>query len=238
MKPVDPATRSLLAAEYVVGTLKGKARVRFELWLRSDPALRTEVAQWASRLEPLAEAETDVEPGHHVWAGIEARIDPGRRTTRRTWLGSLVFWRWSSVVTASLAAIMFGYIVLGPPRSPSMPNDAMVVVMSDQSETPMMTVAWMPHSRGTPRLKLRVMGHQTMAPDTAWELWMIPGPGQKPQSLGLITTHATQYVQIPPSLLPALNRAAGMAMSVEPHGGSPTGSPTGPVLYSGRCVKI
>jgi anti-sigma-K factor RskA len=28
-----------------------------------------------------------------------------------------------------------------------------------------------------------------------------------------------------------------LAVSLEPRGGSPTGSPTGPVLYSGPCVK-
>jgi anti-sigma-K factor RskA len=34
-----------------------------------------------------------------------------------------------------------------------------------------------------------------------------------------------------------LDRAAGLAMSVEPAGGSPTGLPTGPVLYAGKCIK-
>jgi anti-sigma-K factor RskA len=30
---------------------------------------------------------------------------------------------------------------------------------------------------------------------------------------------------------------ASLAVSVEPEGGSPTGSPTGPVVYSGQIVK-
>jgi anti-sigma-K factor RskA len=77
-----------------------------------------------------------------------------------------------------------------------------------------------------------------MAPDTAWELWMLPGGDAPPRSLGLITTHETQYVELPAEVVRLLNGAAGMAMSVEPRGGSPTGKPTGPVLYSGRCVQI
>jgi anti-sigma-K factor RskA len=28
-----------------------------------------------------------------------------------------------------------------------------------------------------------------------------------------------------------------LAVSLEPMGGSPTGEPTGPVMYSGPCVK-
>jgi anti-sigma-K factor RskA len=29
-----------------------------------------------------------------------------------------------------------------------------------------------------------------------------------------------------------------VAMSVEPKGGSPTGAPTGPVIFRGQCVKL
>jgi anti-sigma-K factor RskA len=29
-----------------------------------------------------------------------------------------------------------------------------------------------------------------------------------------------------------------LAVSLEPMGGSPTGAPTGPVMYSGPCVKV
>jgi anti-sigma-K factor RskA len=32
--------------------------------------------------------------------------------------------------------------------------------------------------------------------------------------------------------------AWGIAMSVEPAGGSKTGAPTGPVIFKGQCVKV
>ena len=76
-----------------------------------------------------------------------------------------------------------------------------------------------------------------MASNTAWELWMLPGGEQKPVSLGLITTHETQVVKIPEALAARLDAAYGLAMSVEPAGGSSTGLPTGPVLYAGECLK-
>ncbi len=243
MKITDPNARNLLAAEYVLGTLQGRARARFELWLRSDPALRREVAHWQQRLEPLSGTLTEVEPSAGVWTAIEARIQPKARVaeteTRRSWLDSLAFWRWSSMITATLAVIMFGYVALTPVGPAGTPDEAMVVVMADpKTEAPMMTVAWMPQQGGNPRLKVRVIGHQTMEPETAWELWMLPGGNQPPRSLGLITTHENQTVEVPASLREALNAAAGMAMSIEPKGGSPTGKPSGPVLYSGQCVKI
>ncbi len=237
MRITDPNARSLLAAEYVLGTMKGKARDRFELWLRSDPGLRKEVAVWQGRLEPLSGTAPEVAPSDRVWRNIEARI-ARRPAPRESWFGSLAFWRGSSFASAAATALLFGYIALTPRDHALTPDNAMVVVMADQQANPAMTVAWTMETRARPRLRIRVMGHQEMAPGTSWELWMLPGENQPPKSLGLITTHDTQYVEVPPDIKEKLDKAAGLAMSVEPEKGSPTGSPTGPVLYSGKCLQI
>lgn len=237
MKITDPRGRALLAAEYVLGTMTGKARARFELWLRSDPGLRREVASWQERLDPLSGTATELEPSDRVWRGIEARIAP-RAAPRESWFGSLAFWRGSSIASALAAALLFGYIALTPKDHALTPDNAMVVVMADDRSKPAMTVAWTPQDHGRPRLRIRVIGHKTMEPGTSWELWMLPGENQPPKSLGLITTHDTQYVEVPPGMKAILDQAAGLAMSVEPERGSPTGLPTGPVLYSGTRLEI
>jgi len=237
MKITDPHARSLLSAEYVLGTMKGKARTRFELWLRSDPGLRKEVATWQGRLEPLSAALPEVQPSDRVWRGIEARIQ-ARKAPRESWVSSLAFWRGSSFASAAAAALLFGFIALTPKDHTFAPGNAMVVVMTDDKSNPAMTVAWLVDEPRKPRLRIRVIGHQEMAPETSWELWMLPGGDQPPKSLGLITTHDTQYVEVPPEIRAKLDKAAGLAMSVEPAKGSPTGAPTGPVLYSGKCLQI
>ena len=57
--------------------------------------------------------------------------------------------------------------------------------------------------------------------------------GEKPRSLGLVKAQAERL-----SLPAGANiEKASFAVSVEPEGGSPTGAPTGPVLYSGQLVK-
>jgi len=239
MKLKDPKARTLIAAEYVLGTLNGRARARFELWLRSDPALRREVAQWQQHLEPLGDALPEVAPAPAVWRNIESRINPQQASLRPApWWSSLAFWRWSSAGTAALATALFAYVMITPLQHAPMPEDAMVVVMADDTARPQMTVAWAMDPVGRPRLRVRVIGHQTMEPDTAWELWALPKGEGSPRSLGLITTHETQWVEVPAGMRSVVNGAAGMAMSVEPRGGSPTGKPSGPVLYSGRCVRI
>ena len=231
MKYRDGALRDALAAEYALGTLQGRARRRFEHSLRDDPGLRREVAEWQERLAPLNDAIEPVRPPARVWRAIERRLEPSQRNWPRRLWSSLGFWR-AATVAAALLALSLSAPLLSPR------TETMVVVMADHREEPKITVSWGMQERGSKRLRIRVIGHQTMAPDTAWELWMLPPGNQRPVSLGLITTHETQTLTLPGELANSLNDAWGLAMSVEPHGGSPTGQPSGPVLYKGQCTKL
>ena len=59
--------RRLLAAEYVLGTLRGPARRRFERLARGDAALRAEQYFWEARLGQLLGAVTPVVPAPNAW---------------------------------------------------------------------------------------------------------------------------------------------------------------------------
>jgi len=235
MKFANDALRNKLAAEYVLGTMSARARRRFEINLKENPALRRAVAQWEKRLTPLALALPEIEPPSRVWQAIESRIRPGRQARRAFW-ESLSFWRISSFASGLVALALL--ILVALPGVPPADDTRMVVVMNDlQTSNPAMTVSWEPRKPGKRVMRIRVIGHADMAPGTAWELWMLPGKEQKPVSLGLITTHDAQTVIVPEPLAAKLDGAEGLAMSVEPAGGSPTGLPSGPVLYAGKCVE-
>lgn len=77
-----PALQDRLAAEYVLGTLRGRARARFQAWLRQDAALRRTVAEWEGRLAPLAAGVAEVAPPRRVWDAIEARIGAAAPATQ------------------------------------------------------------------------------------------------------------------------------------------------------------
>jgi anti-sigma-K factor RskA len=229
--------REALAAEYALGTLQGAARRRFERSLKEDPRLRHAVARWQERLAPLNEAVAPVQPPTWLWHRIRDRIQPTRHRASslgRLW-SSLGFWRFTGFASSAAAIALAAYLALAPTARQ---RELMVVVMSDEAARPALTVSWPMRARGGQLLRVRVIGHATMEPDTAWELWMLPGGDQKPVSLGLITTHETQTLIIPEQLARTINAAWGLAMSVEPKGGSPTGLPTGPVLYKGQCTRL
>jgi len=231
----NPELREELAAEYVLGTLHGRARARFRSLMRYDPFLRATVAQWEARLNPLAAAAGEIAPPPRVWLALAARVaGPARRTSR---LSSLALWRGIATMSTAFALVLALFIVVTPrPEAPM----AMVAVMSDDRGQPSMVVSWPPmRAMRDPYLRIKVLQeHPTMAPGTEWELWMLPPGTARPVSLGLISTDADQVMKLGPAMAGRMESAWGVAMSVEPKGGSPTGVPTGPVLFKGQCVKI
>ena len=236
MRFADETLRDKLAAEFVLGTMSARARRRFEFHLRGNPQLRRAVVQWETRLAPLADPLPAIEPPARVWQAIKVRLKIGGAVRSGFWQ-SLSFWRVSSFASGLLALVLIVFIAAPKPEGP-LDAGRMVVVMNDlATKKPAMAASWEPGQRGSRTLRIRVMGHAEMAPNTAWELWMLPGGDQKPVSLGLITTHETQVVRILEALAAKLDAAQGLAMSEEPAGGSPTGLPTGPVLYAGECIK-
>lgn len=235
MRYHDPQLRNGLAAEYVLGTLRGQARARFESLMRYDPALRGLVTDWEDRLTPLARAGTDIAPPASVWDALSKRIAGHAPRTR--WWESLALWRGLAATGAAFALVLAIVTGIAPEAKPAM---SMIAVMNDTQGQPAMTVSWPSmHAIRDPYIRIKVMQkHPVMAAGTAWELWMLPHGQGRPVSLGLITTDADQIMRLTPELAERIESAWGIAMSVEPKGGSPTGVPTGPMVMKGPCVKI
>jgi hypothetical protein len=101
--------RDALAAEYVLGTLRGPARRRFERSLKEAPRLRRAVAVWQNLLAPLNHSIEPVPPPARVWRHIRSRIaGSGRgRGPRLGFWASVGFWR-AAAVASSAAALLLG----------------------------------------------------------------------------------------------------------------------------------
>ena len=229
----NPELRDRLAAEYVIGTLRGRARARFQSLMRYDAGLRRTVTEWEERLTPLAAAAGEVSPPARVWQGVTRRIG-GRSSQAR-----VAFWRGLAVTSTAFALVLATFIGVKP--APELPM-ASVAVMADDKGQPSMVVSWpsMKDARD-PHVRIKVLQeHPTMAAGTAWELWMLPRGQVAPVSMGLITTDVNQVMKIKADVARRMGagEAWGIAMSVEPAGGSPTGTPTGPVIFKGQCVRV
>ena len=231
----NPELRDKLAAEYVVGTLRGRARARFQALLRYDPDLRRIVAEWEARLTPLAAAAGEIAPPARVWQAVMRRIAGAARGGGSR--AGLAFWRGLAVTSTAFVLILAAFLGMAPRPEPPM---SMVAVMNDDKGQPALVVSWPPmKAMRDPHIRIKVVQqHPVMEPGTSWEMWMLPGAKDAPVSMGLITTDADQTMKLGPALARRIEGAWGVAMSVEPARGSPTGSPTGPVIFKGQCVKI
>ncbi len=231
----NPELRDRLAAEYVLGTLVGRARARFQSLMRYDPGLRQTVAEWEERLTPLARAGKEIAPPDRVWRAIDRRV---RRVERRAgWWESLALWRTFAVTSAAFVVALGVAIGMMPRPEPPIST---VAVMSDNDGKAAMVVAWPPmKAMRDPHIRVKIVqDHPTMAPSTSWELWLLPGGKAAPVSLGQVGLDRLQVVRLPHAVTAKMQGAWGMALSIEPAGGSPTGAPTGPIIFKGECVRI
>ena len=231
----NPQLRDKLAAEYVLGTLRGRARDRFVALLRYDYDLRRIVAEWEAHLTPLAAAAGEIAPPARVWQVITKRI--AGAAGGGTWWSTLGFWRVLAVASTSLALVLATFVGMAPRPEPPM---AMVAVMNDDKGHPALVVSWPPmKTMRDPHIRVKVVQeHPVMEAGTSWEMWMLPGGKAAPVSLGLITTDRDQVMKVSPALALQMGDARSIAMSIEPARGSPTGAPTGPVIFKGQCVKL
>jgi anti-sigma-K factor RskA len=221
-----------LAAGYVAGTLRGPARRRFESLLGGHPAMRRAVTEWQAKLIPLTVSVDPVKPPPQVWKRIEARIGgataAAAKPARVSFWERLALWRGIAGV-ASAAALSLAVLVSSP--GPAQPP--IVVVLSstgaaaDGSVVPATFVASI--SGDGRSMVTKPITQVSVQADKALELWAVPPKGA-PRSLGLISANGTTIVKKGKVLVDT----AALAVSLEPPGGSPTGAPTGPVLWAGK----
>jgi anti-sigma-K factor RskA len=220
--------REKLSAEYVLGTLKGGARRRFEGWLGADAALRRAVAEWQDRLCPLAEMSPAVMPGQNVWRAIEKRIDG---LSAKSAPHNAGFWRRLSMASSAIAVMLLVVLLVRQPvMDPAAPGSTVAVLADEQAKVVMVVTG------DRRRLTVKVVAPQNIGTDKSLELWALP-KGGAPRSLGLLVADGTITLDLPDYVTP--QSVPALAVSLEPKGGSPNpNAPTGPVLYKGAWVAI
>ncbi len=228
MRRIPEAAHHALAAEYVLGTLRGRARQRFEDYRRNDGALDAVVREWEKWLTPLAEGLAPVEPPERVWRAIEARIGARPASASRSLWSSVGFW---GGLGAALAAVLVALVVLLPRQPPGASAPTMVAVLITPEQDPRIII-----EQHAGMLKVRMVKPWKDMPGQDLELWAIPRDG-KPRSLGVVAFDRDSEVRMA-NLDQKLAGSMAFAISREPLGGSksPDG-PSGPVLCSGPIAR-
>ncbi|MGH8706209.1 MAG: anti-sigma factor, partial [Burkholderiales bacterium] len=157
------------------------------------------------------------------------------------------FWRSLGLLASGAAAVLL--VVLGviapPPPQPApapmvlgapadeIPASYLAVLSDAKTQKPVLLVS---AGRKSDQLWVKTLDPAIHVPDKSLELWAVPRKGA-PRSLGLVAAGEKAMLTLAAVADQSLAEVPAFAVSLEPKGGSPTGAPTGPVLFSGPCVK-
>ncbi len=158
-------------------------------------------------------------------------------------------WRGLAIGASAIAALLAAYIAvahLAPGlislrRQPQITTGALklaavpqlVAVLQQEPTAPAFLVMLDPQQRTITIRRL------TAAPDSgrSYELWLNSNKLPNPASLGPVGNSEVTTRSIPQNIDAETMRSATYSVSLEPSGGSATGTPTGPTLFKGRMIE-
>jgi anti-sigma-K factor RskA len=216
----------LLAAEYVLGVLEADARQMVSNRAVSNAGLAAAIARWERMLAPLALLVPPVEPPAELWRRLQQAIGSAAPVVDELAAAREVrTWRWATVASLALAAGL-AFVAFLPRTAPPV---AVAALAPLSGAAPAFVARVLPGGG----LAIAALSPSHVPSNRDLELWALPAGAKKPISLGVLPAGgeriaASQYTAPGGKLL----------VSLEPKGGSPTGQPTGPVLYGGTITRL
>lgn len=233
-----------LAGEYVLGTLTHAERAEAEARIAGELAFARAVAAWERRLGPLAETVADVPPPPGLYDKIRAEIGLGPSTgtasnvvafaTReQAALRRASRWRNVAAGMTALAASLAGVVVWQGYQQSQMATQYVAVLNAGEALPAfLLTVDTRTHSFIISAMQ------KPPEPEKSYQLWLVHNDMPAPKSLGVFDGSAMDVMPMETKgPMHDMMMDGTYAVSVEPKGGSPTGLPTGPVVFSGKLVK-
>ena len=190
----------------------------------STPLVDERCRFWEEQLMPLLTNLRTLQPPSEVWERVRSRLglpddSPQRMTRVRSW------------AVAAAVVLVAGFAALWHWHSTTLERTTEVAAFSTPSGTLLWNVVVYRNAQGFASVEVEA-GQTTRPPDGRdYELWALP-KGAPPVSLGVTPYQAnTFHHRLTGDQRTALAAAGQLAVSVEPVGGSPTGQPTGAVVY-------
>jgi len=232
MKYTDRQLLDRLAAQYVVGTLRGRARSRFERICVGNEYAMAAVKRWEDRFVGMLAQVKPVQPPQQVWSAIEQRLGLAD-TASQGFVAKLFGFIGTRAGAGVFAALAVVTIAVGMLVQQSLRLEPVAVIAQEARGELWRVQA----SRNAKALVVEATASVTVDATHSYELWALPSSGAAPVSLGLLPTRGSAKLTLTEAQRLALSGSAKVAVSLEPVGGSPTGAPTGPVLHVADVTK-
>jgi anti-sigma-K factor RskA len=143
---------------------------------------------------------------------------------------SLRRWRATAVLGMAASLVLATLLVLRPAEQP-----VRYITLLQAPET--QRTGWVVETITGDRIRLvPIVAGTTVPTGKSLQFWTKPQGAERPTSLGLVQPGAR--VDLPVMRSPGVGEQQLFELTLEPEGGSPTGLPTGPILYVGRSVRL
>lgn len=266
LAPVQPSSPPLMVPAKAAAEVEAEAETEAESEAKAKaegeaaPLLAALASTLAAEGEEKAEAEAMPEgklpPAFSLPPPSAVTAPPSQRSADVLALGRRVRrWRSLAVAAGALAAALAAVIVVSQvdpglippggfhipqlfaqsatPTAPAAPSGSrLVAVLQQEPSAPAFLLTIDPASR---TLTVRTVA-ATAQPGHSYELWLI-APNSKPLSLGVVGGGEYTQRPLPANFDSGTVRASTYAISFEPTGGSKTGAPSGPILFTGKLVE-
>jgi len=225
-----------LAAAYVLGTLQGPARRRFEALITRKTLLRLAVDDWTGRLAPMLTALPPVEPSPALWKAV------AERTAVQDSAKPVPLWRriFSAIPAGALAmGVMVGVLApalwnaqLGGDPQAQLPA-SYVGVLGTAEGKPGLIVSSLRHGKS---IDVKQVVAVPVPQGMQLHLWRIDTEGRV-LPLGPIPSGKWVQVPLPEPAERLFAQAVELAVSIERVDDKPV-APQLPFVYRGLCGKL
>lgn len=228
MRYLDPQLADRLAAEYALGTLRGRARARFEGLAAAHPTLRARVRYWEATLQ-RSMAPPPVEPPPEVWGALTRRLFSDAPERPRPWYRRLVLWRALGAASSVLAVALAAALYVAVDRQPTWG----VVLANLDTNRPTWLIS---ANQEMGVLHVRNMRAMTLPDNLACLLWVQPAGSDRFYLVGRLPDEGEEVIRVSRDMLPVMNGT--LWVTVEDISGAVPPQPASSPLYRGDWVSL
>ena len=237
----NPEVFEQLAMEYAVGSMQGRARIRFEALMETHFYLRATVDAYEAKFSSLVGLLPDSEPSNQVWNNIEAHIKQSEeakapKKEKTPWLQTNFFKQ--SFGMAAAALIVVAALNFSPDNQNKFDPTAIASYHApmeydmDGNEIAMTKI-----KKSEMMLSINIMKPMEMEDGMELALWCQLKDGSKPMKMGTISKSGMTELKISEKDWKSLKHVASLQVTVEKENKEIT-EPTGRVILKGKLSPI
>lgn len=240
MNYLRPELLDQLASAYVLGTLRGPARRRFERLCRESQAVRLAVQAWEVKLTPLAVSVPATTPSPALWSRIARQLGHVEARSSRDWwrfLAPTVSFAFGLVMAVGLLQMSPGLLPRTEKAAPSAEVAKTVVppsyvgLLLDKDGVPAILASSLRHGR---TLSIKFLQKIEIPEGKFARVWAI-APNQPARLLGTLNGQALKF-EMSGTSEELLSTTKQLAVSIDDRDATPTEPAS--YVFIGHCVKL